>query len=212
MSSETNQKRSWLDERLDDPKFRELFEQEELSLRFIDQIEAALDDQNLKRSELAAKLGKSRSWVTQALRRGRNLTIKTMVELAQGLDLDLDIVACRRDSSQYSGETPVDCLRSIILTTSCWAQSAQQLHPLKVEVFSPTKDPHRSSRPDTRSFFGHILTAPTSAHEITGLDDDSSRKQFFSWESPWGMGGPDPEDVAAQEIDAIASGEMALSA
>lgn len=92
MSTDETREKSWLAERMEDPDFRVSFAQEWVSLRFCEQIDDALNAKKMRRSELATKLGKSRAWVTQALRKGRNLTIKTMVELAHGLGLEIDIV------------------------------------------------------------------------------------------------------------------------
>lgn len=92
MSNDPTREKSWFEERMEDPSFQVSFAQEWASLGFCEQIDDALEVQKMKRSDLATKLGRSRSWVTQALRKGRNLTISTMAELAHALGLEIEIV------------------------------------------------------------------------------------------------------------------------
>lgn len=74
-------------ERMLDPGARLGFEREWLSQEFVVQLEEHMDARGIKRSELARMIGKSAPYVTQALRRGSNLTIKTMVELAMAVNV-----------------------------------------------------------------------------------------------------------------------------
>ena len=89
----------WLNRKLQDPDFRREFETEWASLRFTEEFESALERENQTKSGVARKLGKSRSFVTQCLRRGRNLTIKTMAELANSLGYELKISMKKRSAN-----------------------------------------------------------------------------------------------------------------
>ena len=79
--SDTKRK-GWLDRQLEDPEFRLEFSQELASQRFRDALQDALDSEGLTRADLADRMGRTRSAVTQVLRYGRNLTLNKMVELA----------------------------------------------------------------------------------------------------------------------------------
>ena len=57
----------------------------------IDNLAAIMDQKGISRAELARRLGKTRGYVTKLLRGYYdNLTIKTLVELAQALDEDIN--------------------------------------------------------------------------------------------------------------------------
>jgi ribosome-binding protein aMBF1 (putative translation factor) len=72
-----------------------MYEQERLLLQSQESIAEAIERSGLKRSELAQKLGKDRSFVTQALSTGRNLTLSSLASLlwAAGFRLEQRIVA-----------------------------------------------------------------------------------------------------------------------
>lgn len=77
----------WLTRQLQDPEFLKAAAQEDAAFDFVYAIENAMREQGLTRAKLAERLGKSRAYVTQTLRRGHNLTFKTAGELAWGCDL-----------------------------------------------------------------------------------------------------------------------------
>jgi ribosome-binding protein aMBF1 (putative translation factor) len=84
-----NKEKSYLDEFLSKEKNWFLFEQERLSYRFGDLIEARLEEKNTSQSELAERLKKSPSVISRALNAGSNLTIRTMVEIASAAGLQI---------------------------------------------------------------------------------------------------------------------------
>lgn len=77
----------WLTTQLQNPEFLRVAAQEDAAFDFIYAIEDAMREQGLTRAKLAERLGKSRAYVTQTLRRGHNLTFKTAGELAWGCGL-----------------------------------------------------------------------------------------------------------------------------
>jgi plasmid maintenance system antidote protein VapI len=58
-----------------------MYEEEHLLLHMQEMIAAAIDDSGLSQAEVARRLGVNRSFVTQALGTGRNLTIATCAGL-----------------------------------------------------------------------------------------------------------------------------------
>ena len=81
----------WLSTQLSDPEFQRALAQEEAAFEFVYAIEDAMRDQNISRAELAKRLGKSRAFITQALRRGHNLTFRTAGDLAWGCGLKVKV-------------------------------------------------------------------------------------------------------------------------
>lgn len=84
----------WVTEQLRDPEVRAEFGAELPGVQFATKLERALEIRGMTRSSLAKRVGRSPAFVTQTLRRGRNLTIRTMATLADacGFRLDLDLV------------------------------------------------------------------------------------------------------------------------
>jgi transcriptional regulator with XRE-family HTH domain len=80
---------SQYDELMLDPEFRKEFAVEKFILACTEAISVAMDRQEVSKAELARRLGKSRSWVTQLLSGGRNVTARTLAEVAYALDLEL---------------------------------------------------------------------------------------------------------------------------
>lgn len=62
-----------------------------LKRTFVDEIHAALREQNMTRSALAARLGTSRQYITRVLNDSTNFTIESMAEIAAALGRDLTI-------------------------------------------------------------------------------------------------------------------------
>jgi transcriptional regulator with XRE-family HTH domain len=69
---------------------REL-KQEELLIEVSEQISAAMTRAKMKRSELAATLGRSRSYVTQVLAGDKNLTLRTLSDFADALGCEISL-------------------------------------------------------------------------------------------------------------------------
>lgn len=86
----------WFERQLADPEVRLAFDQERASLEFIHQLDAVMSRSGVSKAMLARRLGRSRAFVSQALSRGRNLTIKTMVELAGACGYELHVLLRRR--------------------------------------------------------------------------------------------------------------------
>ena len=69
----------------DDPEFRRLVRQEELILQVTETLTQALVDAGVTKAELARRLGKSPGFVSQVFGGGRNLTLRTVSDIAAAL-------------------------------------------------------------------------------------------------------------------------------
>ena len=67
-----------------------LFEQETLILDVTEAIWAEMDHQGISKADLAARLGKSRAFVTQVLNGSRNMTLRTLSDIAFALGVRAD--------------------------------------------------------------------------------------------------------------------------
>ena len=70
-----------LNKKLQDPEYRRLFQQEKLILDVTELISETMTDADLSRAELARRLGRDRSFVTQILDGTRNLTLRTWADV-----------------------------------------------------------------------------------------------------------------------------------
>ena len=76
------------------------FELEMLLLDVNEQICALMDDQGVRRTELAEKIGVSRAYITKLLRGEANVTLKTLVGVANALEAKFEIKLSSRDTGQ----------------------------------------------------------------------------------------------------------------
>ena len=70
-----------------DEEFDRLVRQEELILQVTETLTQALDEAGVTKAELARRLGKSPGFVSQVLGGGRNLTLRTLSDIAAALAL-----------------------------------------------------------------------------------------------------------------------------
>ena len=87
----------------DDPAFLRLVRQEELILQVTETLTQALDDAGVTRAELAKRLGKSPGFVSQVLGGGRNLTLRTLADIASALSLRPVLTLSSGDETFISG-------------------------------------------------------------------------------------------------------------
>jgi transcriptional regulator with XRE-family HTH domain len=66
---------------VEDPEHMRLFQQERAIYEVTELIESVLAEQGVSRSQLAAKLGQSKGWVTQLLDGEKNKTIRTVADV-----------------------------------------------------------------------------------------------------------------------------------
>ncbi len=70
-----------------DEEFDRLVRQEELILQVTEVLTQALEDAGMKKGALARRLGKSPGFVSQVFGGGRNLTLRTVADIAGALSL-----------------------------------------------------------------------------------------------------------------------------
>jgi transcriptional regulator with XRE-family HTH domain len=103
---------SWLHRRIADPETRRLFEQERLILNATDGICQAMEEAGLSKADLARELGTSRANVTALLSGSRNLTLRSLADLAQVLDQRVEITMEPLRHGEFVN-TPVRVVRSL---------------------------------------------------------------------------------------------------
>lgn len=103
---------------------RRLLRTEELILEVTEALVAAMAQQKLTKAQLASRLGKSAGFVTQILNGGRNLTLRTIAEVADALkaDIHFDVIpqksrAVRPSSATHAQVIHVDFSKKEIWTT-----------------------------------------------------------------------------------------------
>lgn len=106
-----------------DPHNDRLFVQERTILEMTEKVCRLMREQGVTRSELAERIGKSKSHVTQLLSGGQNLTLRTLSDMLHALGQSLEAVtrpaseAPRRyyavtDGGDWTDDTPVAVPRS----------------------------------------------------------------------------------------------------
>jgi len=78
---------------MEDPEYRRLFAIEGLVTDAAELVARLMEEQGVKKAELARRLGKSRAWVTQLLSGEANMTIRTFAELAYVLGAEVKLRA-----------------------------------------------------------------------------------------------------------------------
>ena len=109
---------SLLEELVATDEDRRLLEQERLVLAATELICRAMQDEHLSRAELARRIGTSRANITQLLSGSRNLTVRTLSDLAWacGGIVELDFVLLNEEETALPATIPL--LRLPSLTTS----------------------------------------------------------------------------------------------
>lgn len=95
--------KAWLDE---SEKNQHLLAQEALLLEASEAIWAALDKLKMTKADLARALGSSKANVTQLLDGRRNMTLRTLADIAFTLDLEPHFYLCNKN--QTAGWSPLD--------------------------------------------------------------------------------------------------------
>jgi transcriptional regulator with XRE-family HTH domain len=96
--------RTWFDEQLaeleDDPGFN----CEEMVFDYVNDIRRVMKEQGVSQTELARRLGRSRSYVSQVLNYTPNLTLKSLALIALALDCRWTLPRLRPRDEQPEGE------------------------------------------------------------------------------------------------------------
>ena len=76
---------------------RRLLNQEKLILEVTEALSEAIEEQGLTRSEVAKRLGKTKGFVSQLLAGGRNLTLRTVADVADAIGISLKVAVEQRE-------------------------------------------------------------------------------------------------------------------
>jgi transcriptional regulator with XRE-family HTH domain len=90
------------DELMSDPEFRKEMAIESSMAEAAEVIAQLMAAQNLSKADVARRLNKSRSWVTQMLNGKANMTIRTLAEVTFALGAQLSI----QSTPEYKAATP----------------------------------------------------------------------------------------------------------
>ncbi len=80
-----------LNEKLKNPEFREVYELERVKVALAQKIAETRDEHNLTQSELAEKMNVSQQFISQIESGESNLTLETLLKLAQSLNTGIMI-------------------------------------------------------------------------------------------------------------------------
>lgn len=85
-------------------EYERLVEQETLIFEATELISELIEDYGVSRKELAEKLGRSKGFVTQVLSGDRNMTLRTLSDLAFALEHRVNVAAAPLVESGHGGE------------------------------------------------------------------------------------------------------------
>lgn len=118
---------------------------EELKLAFADELARLLEARGLKRTELAAKLGTNRGYITRVLNTDYNLTIETMVRIADALGARVSLHLHPAGTYVDWSEVPVErARRAHSAKDTCYASRNHQDVPVVAD--KPASRPSRKGR------------------------------------------------------------------
>lgn len=137
--------KSALEQFLETPQNRRLFEQERLFVEVTELLTSAMDVQGITRAELAQRLGKTKSFVTQVLRGRHNMTLRTLAGLFDAIDCRVAMDAKRRGSS----ESVVPKKSWTFDAESCWKHGGAIWRDTPKFVYA---QPGSSGRPEFGTF------------------------------------------------------------
>ena len=121
-----------------DEAYERLVRQEELILEVTERLVEALREKGVTKTELARRLGRTPGFVSQVLGGGRNLTLRTISDVAAALSLHpvLELVADREPVSEPVRVTEFNTLQ--------WTSHRTEANSRNVGF--PTHAPSRSPR------------------------------------------------------------------
>jgi transcriptional regulator with XRE-family HTH domain len=79
------------------PEHRRMLSQSELLLDVTEQLLWAMEQEGVRKGELANRLGRSKAFVSQLFTNGRNLTLRTVADVADALGYKVRVTLHRRD-------------------------------------------------------------------------------------------------------------------
>jgi transcriptional regulator with XRE-family HTH domain len=93
------------------PDVQRLYEEERLVLWATEAISELMEERNISKADLARALGTSRANVTGLLAGSRNMTLRTLADLAFALESRVDIRTCPLHAGAYFNVVPLKTVR-----------------------------------------------------------------------------------------------------
>lgn len=124
---------NWMDMLRQDEQGRRILEQERLIVEVAEAIATLLQEQDVSRSELARRIGKSPAYVTKLLRGDNNFTLRTLSDVFAALkksahlalgEVGDDVAACQTRATKPLRLDSSDWVRS----RGAWAGRARSPH------------------------------------------------------------------------------------
>lgn len=122
----------WISE---SPENARTFAQEHLIVQVAEGIWEQMERKNVSKTDIAAALGKSKAFITQLLGGSRNMTLRTLADIAFALDGEIDVQI--RPKILGNGWCSAAASRT---------KAASDVVPVKFEVVSETKTVVKSGR------------------------------------------------------------------
>ena len=101
--------------------------------QFYHMVLTKMEKDNISRADLARKLGKSRASISQMFNKTPNLTIKKMIEIANAIDLEINLSAEMFVNRQNSKSN------TFILVTNNYGEERIKNNALEISSIEPNK-------------------------------------------------------------------------
>lgn len=115
---------------IQDRESEKLIEQELLVLHATELISRWMEEQRISKAELARRIQKSRSYVTQLLSGSRNMTLRTFADLAFALERKVELRGARRDQA-IAKQPPLPFLRPVATSKPAKPRSRKRVSESK---------------------------------------------------------------------------------
>lgn len=125
-------KKTLYEEYVEDTEFERLMAQEDLIMDVTESFCALLEDEKISKSTLAKIMGKTKSYVSQLLNGGRNLTLRSMADIAYSLGYTIRVAFTKKKAvcNIYSFSTNWNVGRKYIVP-------AEQLNTVADDYLEP---------------------------------------------------------------------------
>jgi len=108
-----------------DPERQRVYEQESLAFEATEVISDLMLRQNVNKSELAKRIGRSKAYVTQLLSGSRNMTLHTFADLAFALGHRIEMSPASLNSVRAPREEVLPAPRSQLALAQVWVTVGQ---------------------------------------------------------------------------------------
>ena len=96
------------DRYMEDKEFKRLMAQEDLIMNVTEQFCEILETNQIKRKKLAVLMGKTKGYISQILNGGRNITLRTLSDIAFTLGYSVNINFMKKTKQRYQDSITID--------------------------------------------------------------------------------------------------------